>query len=131
MKAGENLRDAGRVNGDVLACPGGDGGHPGGLPVRQKAPPPCVRHVPGDEPDFEHRPGQQLQTRVAGQRGETLARGDAVAVLVHCENGDLELIDEAPQLRLAFGVRAVVPRQFLQVEEAAFERARPPRGDRR
>ena len=81
----------------------------------------------GDEPGLEHGSGQQLQTGVAGQRGQALAGSDAVAVLVHRENGDLELIDEVPQLRLAFSVRAVVPRELLQVEEAAFERARPTR----
>ena len=77
---------------------------------------------PPSKPAWNTERGQQLQTGVARERRRPLARRDAVALLVDRQDGDLQTVDQVAQTRLPFGVRRVVPRQFLDIEESAFER---------
>ena len=92
------------------------------LSIRQKAPPAFVGYEPAGETRVEHRAGQQLQMGIARERCRSLARSDAVAVLVDREDGHLQTVDQTSQPRLSFGVLGVVVRQFLKVEESTFER---------
>ena len=78
----------------------------------------CRRRTPS-----QRLSSQQLHTGVARELRRALTRGDAMALRVDREDGDLQTIDQVAQTILPVAVGRVEPRQFLNIEQSTLERA--------
>jgi hypothetical protein len=128
MNARQDLRHGHRVHREVLALAGGDGRRSRRVPCRQKTSPAFVEQVAAGKTRVKDGGGQQLHTRVPSELRRAFTCGDAVALRVEREDGDLQTVDQLTKTMLPVAARRVEPSQFLNVQQSALER---PLGTRR